>query len=172
VTYPEDLVKIAFFEFRKEVKDNTNLKYWRDYFLGADMPEEAPSYIHKALDVLIYDNLDEEEKAVVDLQEKFDAIRDAEIYYSWDQGKAEGIIEGIIEGKAKGIIEGKAKGIIEGEAKGIIEGKVKGKIEVSVNMITELGITLSKAMSIMKLDEQFRDKVIEELRKQNIDFGE
>ena len=68
--------------------------------------------------------------------------------------------------------EGKAEGIAEGKAEGIEEGAVQKGIEAAVNIIKELHVTLTKAMKIIKLDSKYRDQVITELQRQNIEFVE
>jgi hypothetical protein len=67
--------------------------------------------------------------------------------------------------------EGLAEGLAEGEAKGLAEGEAKGKIEAVVNMITELHISVKKAMSIAKLTENELDNIISELNKQGIPYS-
>ena len=52
------------------------------------------------------------------------------------------------------------------------EGKEENKIEVAVNIIKDWHFTLTNAIKAVKLDSERRDQVIDELRKQNIEFVE
>ncbi|MBR2770144.1 MAG: hypothetical protein IKD68_14525, partial [Solobacterium sp.] len=53
----------------------------------------------------------------------------------FEQGKAEGIKEGIIKGKAEGKDEGIKEGIIKGKAEGKDEGTEETRIQVVIRMI-------------------------------------
>ena len=47
-----------------------------------------------------------------------------------------------------------------------------GLLDAVVNVIKTLRITLTDAMNVVKLDQKYRNQVIEELRKQNITYKE
>jgi hypothetical protein len=59
--------------------------------------------------------------------------------YEWGKkdGKLEGILEGKLEGKLEGILEGKLEGILEGKLEGKLEGILEGKLEGKLEGILE-----------------------------------
>ena len=61
--------------------------------------------------------------------------------------------EGIAEGEAKGRAEGKAKGRAEGEAKGKIEGKIEGLLEAVRSLMTNMGASAEKALSMIGIPQ-------------------
>ena len=64
--------KIAYFEYKK-TNFNTDIQFWRDYFLDKEISDNAPEYIKHAAEIVEYANLEEEEKELVDLIERFEA---------------------------------------------------------------------------------------------------
>ena len=52
------------------------------------------------------------------------------------------------------------------------EGKEEGKIESAINIIKKCHYTLTDVMDTLELAPERRDQVINELRKQNIEFVE
>ena len=60
----------------------------------------------------------------------------------------------------------------EAKEEGKQEGKEENKIEVAVNIIKDWHFTLTNAIKAVKLAPERRDQVIDELRKQNIEFVE
>ena len=73
-----------------------------------------------------------------------------------EQGKAEGIVEGIVKGKAEGIVEGKAEGIVEG----IVKGKAEERVDIFCNLIKNMKCEGKSNQEIMKTlslsDEEFQ----------------
>ncbi|GHT08897.1 hypothetical protein FACS1894139_18960 [Planctomycetales bacterium] len=91
--FPQNYLRIAYFELRKKNFANDNQRYWQDYFLSGAAAETAPEYIHHAARLLEAANFTEEERKMVSLEEKAIATYDAEMYYARYEGKAEGIAE-------------------------------------------------------------------------------
>jgi predicted transposase/invertase (TIGR01784 family) len=87
------LLRIGFFELKKTKIETTNQKYWRDYFNMGKADEAAPEYIKKASKIIEYVNLSEEERNVLSTLERIEANEEAERYYHFIEGKAEGIAE-------------------------------------------------------------------------------
>ena len=53
----------------------------------------------------------------------------------------------------------------EGFAQGIKQGKIKSAIEHTKNVMKNCNVDLNKAMDMLKLSEEIRQIVIEELKK-------
>ncbi|MCL2322181.1 MAG: hypothetical protein FWC47_08775 [Oscillospiraceae bacterium] len=68
---------VAYFEYRKKNFDTDIQRHWRDYFMDRDISKNAPRYIKNAAEVINYANLEEEEKEMIDLLERFEADRQA-----------------------------------------------------------------------------------------------
>lgn len=70
----------------------------------------------------------------------------------------------------KGIAKGLAKGLAKGRAEGRAEGRKEGRAEATVTLIRNLmdsaSISIEKAMSMLKISEEDREKYIELLKKQ------
>ena len=98
--YNKNLIKVGFFELRKNQGLTTNQKYWLDYFNNGAVDASAPEYIKKAGNIIEFTNLAEEEKMVIDVLEKAEAIRVAEIH----QGFLDGIADGVAK-VAKSLLE-------------------------------------------------------------------
>ena len=92
--YTKDLIKIGFFELTKGQGLTTNQKHWLDYFNNGVIDTSAPEYIKKASNIIEFINLAEEEKIVVDLLEKAEADRVAEIHQGFLDGRQEGFLDG------------------------------------------------------------------------------
>jgi len=54
---------------------------------------------------------------------------------------------------------------------GRIEGRIEGLITSAINMVKEMKITVTQAMQVVKLPEDTRAYVIEELEKENISYA-
>jgi hypothetical protein len=150
--FGKDLIKICVFELPKLNIETINQRHWRDYFLNGSVNTDAPAYIKKASRIIELDNLDEEERKVATIYELAEEAWENDVSGAWLQGRDDGEVIGIAKGKVLGIAE----------------GELNGKIEDTVNMINELDITLSKAMSITRLPESERSRVIEELKRLKI----
>jgi predicted transposase/invertase (TIGR01784 family) len=68
------------------------------------------------------------------------------------------------------LITAHRKGIAQGTAQGIAQGIAQGKIEGAISIIKELKTTVSKAMEIIKLPEERRTELIQELENQRIQY--
>jgi predicted transposase YdaD len=98
----------------------------------------------------------------------FTLIEEYDVQATRREAREEGMLKGKFEGKLEGRIEGKIEGRIEGE----IEGELKGKLEAAINIIKEINLPLSRAMSIVNLQEANRSRLVEELTRMNIAYTE
>jgi hypothetical protein len=160
--FGKDLIKMGVFELTKPNIETPNQRHWRDYLLTGDVRADAPDYLRKASRIIKLDNLDEEERRMATIYELADEAWENDVSGAWLQGKD--------DGKALGIAEGRILGIAEGEAIGIAKGEINSKIEDTVNMIKELGVTLSKAMSITRLPESARGRLMDELKRLQLSY--
>ena len=83
---------------------------------------------------------------------EYDETRTMKLF--WEEGRAEGIVEGIAEGRE----EGRAEGIVEGRKEGIAEGVAKGKLEALINIIKALDLSIDKAMDVLGIAANEREK--------------
>ena len=58
-----------------------------------------------------------------------------------------------------GFLEGKAEGVAEGMAKGRVEGILEGQIKAVINLMQEMNLSLEKAMSVLKIDDAYKDEI-------------
>ena len=89
-------------------------------------------------------------------QEMFTLLEDYDVQATRREAREEGILEGRLKGKQEGILE----------------GTLKGKLEATINIIKEINLPLSKAMSITKLQENNRARLVEELTRINVAYTE
>ena len=129
------LLRIGYFELSKANIETTNQEHWRDYYNTGKVSESAPAYIKKASEIIEYINLTEEERTMITTLERLEANEQAERYYHF--------------------IEGKAEGIAESEKKAYGE-----KIEAVKNFI-KMGLSDSQISTAMKISE----KEVSHLRK-------
>ena len=86
----KELIKIAYFEFKKPNVEGKVFDYWRDYFMDNDISDEAPDYIKEAAEITDYANMSKEEQKLIDQLEKATADYEAEMSTAWFDGKDEG----------------------------------------------------------------------------------
>jgi len=147
----KDLLKIGFFELRKENIETANQKHWRDYFVGGTANACAPEYIKKASKIIEYVNMSEEERKVISAMERMEANDEAERYYIATENRAIGRAEGIAEGEARGLAEGIAKGRAEISAvarnllsMGLSAGQVAEATGLSAGDIEKIQLTAAE----------------------------
>ena len=70
----------------------------------------------------------------------------------------------------EGLQEGLQEGRKEGLQKGMLVGKQEGKLEATIGIIKEFNATVTKAMEVTKLSDDEREKLICELKRQNIPY--
>ena len=87
--YKKALVKAGFFELSKPKVETVNQGYWKTYFTTGEVDGMAPEYIRKASGIIEYINLQEEERKMVTMMEKAQAIYDADMVSSYLDGKEE-----------------------------------------------------------------------------------
>ena len=75
------LLRIGFFELKKNNVETDNQRYWRDYFNTGEADSKAPDYIKKASRIIEYINLCEEERNVLSTLERLEANEQAERDY-------------------------------------------------------------------------------------------
>ena len=89
----KDLFKIGYFELTKNNIETANQQHWHNYFKTGESSANAPEYIKKASSLIEMVNLEEEERKVVDVLEKAQAILDAEYSSAFFDGRDEGILQ-------------------------------------------------------------------------------
>ena len=99
----KDYLRIGYFELTKSKIETQRQRYWHEYFNTGEAGSGAPEYIQKASSIIEFSNLTEEELNMARTLERAQAIYDADMYGSYIEGKAEGIIEGEAKGKAEGV---------------------------------------------------------------------
>jgi len=128
----EDLIKIAYFEFKKtNTEKNKAIGFWRDFFLEKEISKDAPDYIREAAEITNYVNMSKEEQALIDQLEKAIADYDAEMSTAWNRGEISGIEKGLKKGIEKGI------------EKGVKKGKEEERI-LSIRFMHEYGMPIEK----------------------------
>ncbi|WP_317942703.1 Rpn family recombination-promoting nuclease/putative transposase [Carnobacterium maltaromaticum] len=82
------LFTLAFLELKKNTtKTQKHLRYWIQYFTGEKVVESAPSYIKEAYQIVDYQNLEREERTMIDAAEKAREDLKATIIYAEREGK-------------------------------------------------------------------------------------
>ncbi|MDR0867156.1 MAG: Rpn family recombination-promoting nuclease/putative transposase [Planctomycetota bacterium] len=133
--FPQNYLRIGYFELTKKNFDNDNQRYWRDYFLGGEVADAAPEYIHRAARLIEVANFTEEERKMVTAEEKAIATYDADMYYAY------------AEGEAKGEAKGEARGKAEREAELILRMLANGAAPEHIAKLT--GIPLSRIEQVI-----------------------
>ena len=145
--------------------DNSDLWNWMKFLKSQNeeefkMVETKSKELKKAVCVLRELSQDEKTKLI------FEAHEIARMDY---EDRMDGAFA---DGKAKGLKEGERKGRIAGERKGRIEGKIEGKIESAITMIAKYHIGLKSAMNDFELDEKYKEQIVNELNRRNINYEE
>jgi hypothetical protein len=104
-----ELISISYFELEKELFENEEQREWRDFFLTGRAGKDAPAYIRQAEGMLENINLTEEERVMIDAQEKAQADYDASLVTAYDEGIDKGIEQGLERGIEQGLERGKAE---------------------------------------------------------------
>jgi hypothetical protein len=126
----KDYLKVAYFELGKPCTETAELGYWRDYFLGNELPARTPEYIRKAARLLEYVNLTDEERKMMDREEWIRADIISQNLTEVHDAERAALARGRTEGRAKGqasLIEAMRK---QGISESVIE-KVKATAENS-----------------------------------------
>jgi predicted transposase/invertase (TIGR01784 family) len=97
-----EYLTVAFFELKKNNIETTNQRHWRTCFTTGEAPDDAPEYIKKAARIISIDNLEPEEREMINQLEDAQEVYKSTIYTAYLDGKIEGKIEGEIEGEIKG----------------------------------------------------------------------
>jgi len=97
----KDWIRLSFLELDKAYIENTNQKYWHDFFSRGIVPSTAPAYIKRAQSVTDIINMDEEERSMLSTYEK----NKAKHYSQYNTARREGKKEGI-DALAKLIMQG------------------------------------------------------------------
>jgi len=104
-------VSIAFFDYtRRDFADPVH-GYWAAFLRGEPIPVDAPEYIHEAGSMVDYVNLTQEERDMVDLAEKYDAIQAGRIRYAHDEGFEQGLEQGRAEERVASARRALAQGL-------------------------------------------------------------
>ena len=70
----------------------------------------------------------------------------------WNEGHAEGRMEGLAEGLAKGQIQGRIEGLSEGQA----QGRIEMASELVLNMMKTTKQTIQEVMNLLGIEEALR----------------
>jgi predicted transposase/invertase (TIGR01784 family) len=124
----KDLIKIAYFELRKDIKESMNYKYWQGFFLTGKVSPDAPEYLRHASEIVKKVNLSKEEQKVAMNIEKARADYDAGIADAYYDGKEEGVLIGEKRGEKRALsdvaVEMKKMGIDLNEISRITKIKI------------------------------------------------
>ena len=130
----QEYLAIVYFELLKPRVKNRRQEIWRNYFLGEELPDDAPEYIRRAARIIDVANLSKEELHMLALEEKYRADQAA----SHATARLDGIDEGLIIGRKEGEKKGLSRGRKEGEEKGLTRGRKEGastrEMEIARNM--------------------------------------
>jgi predicted transposase/invertase (TIGR01784 family) len=100
--FKTELLRIGYFEFGKTNLETPNHKYWSAYFMGKELPGDAPTYMKKASNIISYTNLQKEEREMIDYADLYEQDRKAEKATAKREGHREGHREGRREGRREG----------------------------------------------------------------------
>ena len=89
-----EYLTIAFFELKKNNIETTNQRHWRTCFTTGEAPDDAPEYIKKAARIISIDNLEPEEREMINQLEDAQEVYKSTIYTAYLDGKTEGKAEG------------------------------------------------------------------------------
>jgi predicted transposase/invertase (TIGR01784 family) len=133
---------IAYFEYRKVNNFLTPLKHWNDYINERPISPDAPDYIKKAVDLMNYINLSEEERRMIDAAERWEDEVDARIANSYYEGETKGVKIGREEGRKEGREEGEKRKAIKTTLKllefGISIEKIAEAVDFPVETIIKI----------------------------------
>ncbi len=80
----------------------------------------------------------------------------------WNEGHAEGRMEGIAEGLAKGQIQGRIEGLSEGQA----QGRIEMASELVLNMMKTTKQTIQEVMNLLGIEEALRPFIEQRIQTQ------
>ena len=89
-----EYITLAYFELNKTNVETENQRHWQTYFKTGGAPEDAPAYIRKASQIVEFDNLEPEEREMIDQLEKAQEVYNSTIHTAYLDGKAEGEAKG------------------------------------------------------------------------------
>ena len=148
----KEYILLGYFELHKKKVKNSNQGHWQRLFLTGETLDNAPCYIKQAKALIKYENLDEDEREMISSLEKAEATYESIMFTIYEEGRDEGRDEGIEIGMDK--------------------GKNLQAIQDAVNAIKKWHCTLDEAMEFVKLKSEYREDMVAELKKQNIEFKE
>ena len=164
-----NLIEVNILELPKlpDKDDNTDLWNWMK-FLKSESEEEFKTLETKSevikMAVAIVEKLSKSKRMRL-LQEQWEKSQ------MDTQDRLEGAFnDGVLEGLTKGLEEGEKRGKAEGLKEGERKGKIEGKIEAVLTLVKKYHIKLSMAMSDVGLGEEFKQQIVDELNKQQINY--
>ncbi|MDR1015418.1 MAG: PD-(D/E)XK nuclease family transposase [Coriobacteriales bacterium] len=105
--FPGPPLHVSFLQLRKEaLPGQKGLARWLSFFRGEEPAEGAPAYIGKARRAVLYANLDEKEREMIDYAEMSRADAQGQLEYAWDEGMAQGMARGISQTAARMLAKG------------------------------------------------------------------
>jgi hypothetical protein len=84
-SFEKEWLSIGYFEILKENAETVNQEYWRQYFLGNEIPDAAPDYIHRAREAADFMNMDNDEKRIAYLADIHEQDLLSQIQYAEDK---------------------------------------------------------------------------------------
>jgi len=94
--FPKKLLNFGYFELLKPNVETENQRQWQNYFLQKPLSENAPDYIKDALHIIDRANMDEEELDMMAKVEYYQSALDNQIHYARNEGRSEGLLDGMI----------------------------------------------------------------------------
>ena len=157
-----DLMVLVFLELKKYSEEMAeNIKEWFEYFIYGQVSEKAPNYIKEACRVVRYQNLEKEEREMVDAREKAEQDALAREYYK----------EMVAEEKEKErkekdrVLAEKEKAVVEKER--VLEER-KRKVEKEQNEVEKRQNEVEKRQNeVEKRQNEVEKKQNEVEKKQN-----
>jgi predicted transposase/invertase (TIGR01784 family) len=110
-------LRISFIELGKTLFPTPEQAAWCEFFRTGQAPAGAPAYIHEAAKIVDTANMDQEEREMIDLLDRYRADEREEFLTAQEDAREEGLAEGRATGLAEGRAEGRAEGLAEGEAR-------------------------------------------------------
>jgi predicted transposase/invertase (TIGR01784 family) len=100
-SFDVEYVTVAYFELTKPDVETANQRHWQTYFKTGEAQGDAPEYIRKAAQLVEIDNLEPEEREMIDQLEKAQEVYESTI----DTAYLDGMEEGEARGAGKKQIE-------------------------------------------------------------------
>jgi hypothetical protein len=84
-SFEKEWISVGYFEIMKAHTETANQEYWRQYFLGNEVPKEAPAYLRRAREVLDNVNMDDDERRIAYYAERAEQRRIGKLLAARDE---------------------------------------------------------------------------------------